>query len=259
MSYYPEGHHPVFFLISALRELGADVEFVKNDSTLNCWGAKINDKLFVYLIDNRLLGERVKEDPAAIELQKRGVLVCHAQKQDMERVGGKWLPLAATPGYRTPPKPVEKLYDVCFVGYVRDHGRQAVLAHVARHYKLCVMQGVFGDEAVSLYWQSKVALNVPTNYGALDAYDSANMRLFEAMATGTPVCTSYEPYLKELGIEDRKPEVVLYTSPDYIIDGIAKRLEHPEALTTAGLNNAKLVQDRHTYAHRAKQVLEWLK
>jgi spore maturation protein CgeB len=102
-------------------------------------------------------------------------------------------------------------------------------------------------------------LNIPTNYGAPDAYDSANMRLFEILATGTPLVTPHEPYLAELGIADRVPEVMTFTNIDYLIEGIELRLKHDDALAKSGLNNAKLARERHTYEHRARQVIEWLK
>jgi glycosyltransferase involved in cell wall biosynthesis len=259
VSTYPERHHPCFFLEDALNKLGASAKVVRDDSTFNCWGLVVNGKRMVWLIDNRHPHEALTEDPAAKRLLDDGVLVCHAQKPDMERVGGKWLPLAATPGYRPPAKPVEKLYDVGFVGYVRDSARANILKHVARHFKVGVQQGVFGDSAVSAYWQSKVGLNIPTNYGAADAYDTANMRLFEIMATGTPVVTARETYLSELGVVDRVPEIMTFTNIDYLIEGIELRLKNSDVLAEAGLKNAKLVQERHTYEHRAKQVLEWLK
>lgn len=257
---YPDRHHPCYFLEDALTKLGADAHVIRDgDMTLGCWGLLVNNKLMVWLIDNRHPHEAATEDPAAKRLLAEGVLVCHAQKPDAERVGGKWLPLAVTPGYRPPDKPVEKLYDVAFVGYVRDEGRQSVLAHVARHFKLNIHQGVFGDDAVSAYWSAKVGLNVPTGYGKADAYDSANMRCFEILATGTPLVTPYEDYLVDLGITDHKPEIMTYSSIGYLIEGIEMRLTRGDELAQAGLNGAKLAQERHTYEHRAKQVLEWLK
>lgn len=260
MSYYPDRHHPVFFLQDALQALGADAVFNgRDDRTLGCWGLIVNGKPLVWLIDNRWPHEREKEDPAAAELIRRGALVTCAQKPDAERVGAKWLPLAVTPGYRPPDKPVERLYDVGFVGYVRDAGREAVLRHVSRHFKLCVERGVFGDAAVNLYWQSRIALNVPTQYGEPNAYDSANMRFFEALGAASVLATPFQPYLSELGIGRLAPEVLSYATIGGLIDGIEKRLRMGDQLAERGSLNAKLAQERHTYTHRAKKVLEWLK
>lgn len=256
--FYPDRHHPVFFLVDALNALGAKAEFVKDDRTLGCWGATVNGKTMVRLIDNRHPHEALTEDPAAAELLRRGVLVCHAQRPDMERVGGKWLPLAVTPGYRLPDKPAEKLCDVALVGYIRDAGRQSMLLHVARHFKLSAYQGVFGDDAVDAYWSAKVGLNVPTGYGQADAYDSWNMRAPEILATGTPLVTSHEDYLADLGLVSWE-NCLTYRDADSLIVAIRGTLDDPAQLAAIGQAGAKLAQERHTYAHRAAQVLEWLK
>lgn len=263
MSAYPDRHHPVFFLQDELIKLSADAVFNGRDErTEGCWGLIINGKPFVWLIDNRHPHEQAKEDPAARKLLDRGALVCHAQKPDMERVGGKWLPLAATPGYRPPDKPVEKIYDVGFVGYVRDPQRQAVLMHVARHFKVCAEQGVFGDSAVDVYWKSKVGLNIPTGYGSAIAYDSANMRCFEILATGTPLVTPSEPYLMDLHLLSLI-NCYEYQSADELIEVIRIALGmqeyHSEKVAHIGPDGAKIAQAYHTYRHRAETVLEWLK
>jgi hypothetical protein len=262
MSHYPPEHHPVFFLINALKELGANAQFVKDERSLGCWGILVNGKLVVYLIDNRLPHEAEKEDPAATELLKRGAVVACAQKPDAERIGAKWLPLAVTPGYRPPDKPVEKLYDVGFVGYVRDEGRERILRHVARHFKVGIGQGLFGDDAVSLYWQSRVGLNIPTQYGSPTAYDSANMRCFEILATGTLLVTSGESYLDELHLVPLI-NYYFYKTADELIETIrvviGMQQHHPDKVAEVGPNGAKVAQAYHTYRHRAEQVLSWLK
>lgn len=252
MTFYPERHHPVFFLEDALRALGADVEFNHRDErTLGCWGLIVNGKPMVWLIDNRHEHERVTEDPAAKELLARGALVCHAQKPDMERVGGKWLPLAATPGYR--PMNREKLYDAAFVGYVRDAGRATLLADIASRYTLSVNAGLFGDHAVEAYNMARCGVNIPTGYGQADAYDSANMRFFEVMACGIPLVTPFENYLYDLGVI-ANIDYVAYHAPGDLLDAVSYALQHPEI----GDTGRRLVESRHTYAHRAQQVLEWL-
>lgn len=261
MTAYPDRHHPCYFLEDELHALGADAVVVRNEQTLGCWGLIVNGKVMVWLIDNRHAHEAAKEDPAAAELLKRGDLVMCAQKPDAERIGAKWLPLAVSPTFRTPDNSVEKLYDVTFVGYVRDAGRCGVLSAVARRFKTRVLQGIFGDDAVSAYWHSHIAINVPTGYGQADAYDSANMRLFECLATGTPMMTSYEPYLHELGLECNvhHTNYLFYKNVDDLIEKIEVQLTQPQRLTEIGRAGAALANERHTYEHRAQQVLDWLK
>lgn len=252
MTFYPDRHHPVFFLEDALRALGADVEFNHRDErTLGCWGLIVNGKPMVWLIDNRHPHEAAKEDPAARELLARGALVCHAQKPDMERVGGYWLPLAATPGYR--PMDTDKQFDVAFVGYVRDAARSTMLADIASRYTLSVGEGLFGDEAVRMYNEARVGVNIPTGYGAADAYDSMNMRLPEIASCGIPPVTSHEAYLEELGFVDGLT-CFTYSDATGLLNAIGRAVNHPEV----GLSALKLIQSKHTYFHRAQTVLDWL-
>ncbi len=253
--HYPDRWHPCFFLEDALKTVGVDAQVIRNDETLNCWGLKVDGKVMVWLIDNRHLHERATEDPAALELIKRGVLVTCAQLPDADRVGAKWLPLAATPGYRF--EPSTKIFDVGFVGYVRDNNRAEMLKLVASMFTTAFAQGCFGDSAVSNYWQSKVGLNVPTNWSEPNTYDSANMRCFEILATGTPLVTSREKYLGDLGLIDNET-CKTYDSPGEMLEAIEYLILNPERALEIGMAGMNLALAFHRYEIRAKQVIEWL-
>lgn len=247
---YPDRWHPVFFLEQALIELDSTVLFARDDRTLGCWGLIVNGRVMVWLIDNRHPHEAAKEDPAAKELLSRGVLVCHAQKRDAERVGGKWLPLAVSPGYCF--KPATAQYDVAFVGMVRDAQRAVLLADVASRYSLCVGEGVFGEGAVQMYREARSGLNIPTAYGTSVCHD-INMRVFEILATGTPLVTNDLPEHAELGLVDGET-CVTYRQPHQILNAIEMAKLHPEI----GFKGKRLAEEQHTYRHRAEQVLAWL-
>jgi len=256
MSLYPDRHHPVFFLQDALNTLGIRAEFAKDERTLGCWGIVFpdhNHRVMVWLNDNRLLHEREKEDPAAKELLARGALVCHAQKPDAERVGGHWLPLAASPGFE--PVSVAKTADVAFVGYVRDEGRARLLADVGKKFKLSVNQGLFGNQATEAYCSARVGLNIPSHYDTPYCYD-INMRVFEIAACGVPLVTNdLFTDLVEIGFINGENCFKYKTAPeDWIIHTIQTALEHPEV----GEAGRQLILDRHTYRHRAEQVKQWL-
>lgn len=255
MSYYPDRHHPVFFLVDALNALGAKAEFARDERTEGAWGMIVNGRTVVWFIDNRWPHERAKEDPAAERLFAKGALVCCAQKRDAERIGGKWLPLAATPGYE--PLQSEKTSDVAFVGYVRDAARSTILTDVAAHHTLALGQKVFGKQAVELYASARIGLNVPTNYYDPNAYD-INMRVFEVPATGTPLLTNALPELEALGFIDGKT-CLTYESPDDLLSKLDFALSDPfDILKLIGERGFALVRARHTYRHRARQVLQWL-
>ena len=251
--FYPDRHHPVFFLEDELRKAGAEVEFNHRDArTLGCWGLIVNGTPLVWLIDNRWPHEAEKEDPAAAELLKRGALVCCAQKRDAVRVGGRWLPLAASPEYLEPTPPMPVVYDATFVGYIRDNGRGKLLSLLASHYITCIQQGVFGVSAVTAYQQARCGVNVPTRFGEELAYDIP-MRVFEIAATGTPLVTNYLPELAELGFVDAQ---TCFTYRDD--SGLLKAINKVIATEGIGAAGRALVLERHTYVHRARQVLDWL-
>ena len=256
MSEYPEGHHPVFFLINALKALGAEAIFVRDERTLNCWGMEVNGKLFVWLVDNRLDHEKLHEDPAAAELMRRGVVVASAQRPDAERTGTRWLPLAASPGYRPPDKPVEKLFDISFTGYIRDEGRAQALGHLARHFSVSISQGVFGDSAVSNYWQGRVGFNISMGLPGPTAYD-VPMRVTEVMATGTPLVTNYLPELDMMGIKGGS-HCVTYSDLDEMIAVVRYMVDRPDEAREMGEYAAEEIAAHHTYRRRAEKVLSWL-
>lgn len=250
---YPVSHHPVYFLISALQAIGVAVEFAKDERTHGCWGLVFPDygnRVMVWLIDNRHLHEREREDPAAKALLDTGALVCHAQKPDMERVGGHWLPLAASPGFY--PTGITKLHDAASIGYLRDLQRVSRLADVAAVCDLVVQWGVFGDDANRLYNSARVGVNVPTRWGMPNSYD-VNMRVFEVAACGISLVTPHEDCLTELGFVDGLT-CLTYGTHRTVADAVLMGLDMP-AIGAAAL---ALVNERHTYAHRAKQVLAWL-
>lgn len=253
MSHYPDRHHPVFFLLDALNVIGIKAEFAKDERTLGCWGMVFPDfdhRVLVWLIDNRLPHEAAKEDPAARSLLELGALVCHAQKSDMERVGGRWLPLAASPGFE--PMPVAKTYDCCFIGYIRDAGRCNALADIGARFRLDVQQGVFGDVAVEAYCCSKCGVNIPSHYGTGYDYD-INMRCMEIPACGVPMVSKWLPEMEEVGFIDGV-NYVSYGNGRSILEAAQFAIENPEI----GERGLQTVTDQHLYKHRAEQVIKWL-
>lgn len=252
---YPDRHHPIFMLQDALQAVGVAVEFAKDERTRDCWGMvfpDFNHRVMVWLIDNRHEHERAKEDPAAAALLAEGALVCHAQKPDYERVGGHWLPLAATPGFRPMPA-LTKVHDAAFIGFLRDMQRVSRLADVAAMCNVTIAWGMFGHDAVRHYNAARVGVNVPTRWGMPNSYDSWNMRLPELAACGIVPVTPHEDYLAEGGWLDGQT-CYTYGTHRPIEDAVRLALDNPQVGSAAH----ELVMAKHTYAERAKQVMAWL-
>ena len=250
---YPSQHHPCFFLVDSLNAIGVNTEFAKDERTLGCWGMVFpgyDNRVLVYLIDNRWPHEAAKEDPAAKELISRGAIVCHAQRRDMDRIGGYHLPLAASPGFR--PMPIAKTADCAMVGYIRDEGRARLLSDIGAKFTLNLAQNVFGKQAVETYCSALCGVNIPTRYGDPHAYDVA-MRPYEIAACGVPLVTNDLPELEELGFIDHET-CITYGVNRSILEAIEIAIDNPHI----GFNARQLISERHEYVHRAKQVQAWL-
>ncbi len=253
---YPDRHHPIYFLQDALEAEGVASAFHRDDQSRGLWGLKVNGQMLVWLIDIRWQHERDSHEDSVRQLMTDGALVMAAQKPDAEYFGCHWLPLAATPGYAPPPNPVKKLTDLAFVGYVRDKPREQALLDLNAHHSISIAQGQFGDAAVSAYHQARLGVNIPTRYGDAQAYDSANMRCFEILATGTPLVTAHEDYLDAMGIVHGK-NAFLYHNREHLSHVVATALQRDD-LEAVGQAALATVLERHTYLTRASQVMTWL-
>lgn len=258
---YPPHYHPVHFLVDALKACGFDAAVIRDERTEGCYGGRVGDQLFVWLIDNRLPHEAAKEDFAAERLHKRGVPVFCAQKRDAERVDGIWLPLAVTPAYTAPDvlttaRTLE--FDLVFIGYVRDTARATALEQLAMQpdLRLHVASGVFNANAAALYRRGRAGLNIPTLYGAEYAYD-INMRIFEIAATGVPLITNFLPELIKLQFAPFL-NCLTYRAIEDIPRLVSWLRAAPAEATRIGAAGRSLVLARHTYRQRAMELINHL-
>ncbi len=253
---YPDGYHVVNFLGNALIEMGADVQY-DDDRLQGQEGFVVNGVPIVWLLDNRAPYNMQRQDPIARQMLADGeVMVLHCQQSDMERVGGRWLPIAATPRFAPANTLVDKLYDCGFVGYTNDEQRHSVMRRMNRAFSLCVAQGVFYEDAAAVYHESRVGINVPSLYGTGIDTD-INMRVFEIMACGVPLVTNYNPALDHLGIRSGV-NCLTYDNEDELHIAVQTLLDDPKLAGELAGNALKLVQAKHTYQHRAETLLEWI-
>lgn len=251
---YPGGFHVVNFLGNALIELGADVQY-DDERRLGQEGLTVNGIPIVWFLDNRVPYNRERQDPVCAELLRRKeCIVLHCQKEDALRCGGEWLPIAATPRFAPVSEPIEKTWDVGFVGYLNDEYRAAVFSGIRQRFNLVHGVGVFYEEAANVYHQAKVGVNVPALYGTEYSYD-LNMRITEIAATRTPLVTNYNPALSEIGFRSGV-NCLTYDNQRELYDCIQTLLDDPELAESIAQNGYELVQRRHTYYHRALWILE---
>lgn len=162
----------------------------------------------------------------------------------------RWLPHAYDDTLLSP-QPLERIYDVGFVGATNlpTHARRrALLPQLAALHRLNDYQRpVFGEDMYRVYRQSKIAVNI-ANLG------SFNMRVFEAMACGCLLVTEKIGHgLLDL-FEDGK-HLVVYHNDQELFAKVDYYLKHPqerEAIARAGQAE---VLAKHSYRQRAQRLL----
>jgi hypothetical protein len=242
------------FLASELIRFGAEVEFREHQlMTVNgipvTWG-----------LDNRFSQNRPREEDRLMRfcLEKGGWALC-SQLRDYLRLREqwgpherlRWLPLAASPGFF--PVRKEKSFDVGFVGYLRDPMRINVIQTLSERFHVAAVQGFFGEDARDLYNRSRVGVNIPTGLFQDTCYD-VNMRVFEIAACGVPLVTNFLPELETLGFRHAE-NILWYRHPKEIPSLVQWCLDNPMDAEKMAGGALELVLSRHTYRHRARELL----
>ncbi len=203
-----------------------------------------------YLIDTHIHFERHKE------IAKQFDFVFLAQKAYVEpmKAAGcgqvSWLPLGCDPEIHGKKGP-EKKYDVGFVGSVTSAHtrRKRLLGKIGQHFSLHYDRK-FMDEMAEIFSQSKVIFNEAVN-------NDLNMRVFEALCSGSLLVTDAAP---GSGLEDffQDNEHLAIITEENIIGRIRYYLENPKERLRVARKGQREVLAKHTYDHRAKDMLATL-
>ena len=201
-----------------------------------------------YLIDTHLHLEK------HIEIAKRFDVVFLAQKEYVQAVQSQgnsqvfWLPLACDPEIHGKVE-VEKEWDVGFVGSITPANprRKALLDKIGSKFELKVDRK-FMDEMARHFCQSRVVFNNAIR-------NDLNMRVFEAMCTGSMLVTDAAEGVSDLfesgkHYAEYKDENVCEVIQDY--------LDNPDEREKIARAGREEVLEKHTYSHRAAQVIETL-
>lgn len=156
--------------------------------------------------------------------------------------------------------PLPKIYDVAFIGNVDPQyypERAKLLDRLKSKFKVTVFSNFFGNETTKfgseltkIYSQSKIVFN-KSGFGEI------NFRVFEALGCGSMLIS--DRLREEVGLEtlfqDGK-HLVLYNSPDDLMDKVSYFLQHEEEREKIALEGQKEVLAKHTFEHRARKMLE---
>ncbi|QPJ63429.1 MAG: glycosyltransferase [Candidatus Nitronauta litoralis] len=201
-----------------------------------------------YLIDTHIHLEK------HFEIAKRFDVIFLAQKKyvDILRAQGNdqvfWLPLACDPDIHGKVE-TEKLWDVGFVGSVTPANprRKKLLDFIGSRFDLKVDRK-FMDEMARHFCESRIVFNNAIK-------NDLNMRVFEAMCTGSMLITDEAVGLEDL-FEDQQ-HFVMYRD-DSLLETIQYYLENPEQRETIAEEGRREVLAHHTYSHRANQMIDIL-
>lgn len=140
-----------------------------------------------------------------------------------------------------------KKYDVSFIGHINSENRIDALDRIYKEFPNFFYGQRLFEQAAEIYSQSKIVFNISIN-------NDLNMRTFEGMSTKSFMLTSYNDEVASV-FEDGK-HLVLYKSMDEAVEKARYYLEHNEEREKIAQAGFEEVRNKHTFVHRAKQVLD---
>ncbi len=171
----------------------------------------------------------------------------YCQERGYERA--RFIGFAADPEYHKP-YPLERQFPFVAVWH-NCEGRVAASAAALKRWPAGWVAWRGNEIYAQAISQGRCALNWLRG-------DIVNMRVFEVMATGTPLITTRHPDMAWYGFVEG--EHYLGYEPDDI-EGMLECIEWANAYPAQALEMAEkaraFVLDWHTYAHRAKEWLRW--
>lgn len=171
-----------------------------------------------------------------------------------------WIPHAAEP--KAYPKiEIIKKYDVGFVGHVQDvknfngFTRTDALDRLFKEFPNFYYSSrhpAFPDknlfeDAARKFSLSKIVFNISIK-------DDINMRVFEALSTGSFLLTNWIPTIDHLFIDGKN--LVTYKTLDEMVDKAKYYLNHEKEREKIAESGYEAFMKNHTYKHRVERILE---
>lgn len=148
-------------------------------------------------------------------------------------------------------------FDVGWVGQTEGplyQGRAEWLPKLAAEFRMNEWRQRFTlEETAGIYRRSRIVVNI----GRDDFPQDANLRVFEALASGALLITSLPSELTQLGFQDGV-HFVGYRDPAELIPMVRKYLADKTSRSKIADTARSLVLAEHTYDRRAEQLLTHL-
>ena len=200
-----------------------------------------------YLIDTHLGIDR------RVEWARNFDIVFIAQKADIVRFresGIKnvfWLPLACDPEIHGK-KSDKKLYEIGFVGSLNNPHRVDLLNMLKQKFDV-YYERCFFERMAEVFSQSKIVFNNSVK-------DDLNMRVFEAMASGSMLLTDESRGSGLTGLFEDRKHLVIYRNEDELFELVDYYMENDKERENIAEAGMKEVVAKHTYEHRVEEMMD---
>ncbi|MBN1832757.1 MAG: glycosyltransferase [Deltaproteobacteria bacterium] len=163
-----------------------------------------------------------------------------------------WLPLACDPEIHGKHQ-VEKRHDISFVGNLYSgvplyQKRNYLLNILQKKYDVKIEQKYFNEMAES-FSKAKFVFNI-------SAKDDLNMRVFEALASGTLLFTDQAKGSGLTELFRNREDLIIYKNENDLLELVDYYLSHPEEAEDISSNGLKKVKEYHTYSHRIDNIIK---
>ena len=160
-----------------------------------------------------------------------------------------WLPLGADPVIHSK-KNVNKIYDVGFVGSVNagSHQRRVNLLNKINSAAQVSYSRCWWNEMAEFFSASKIVFNNAIR-------NDLNMRLFEAMSTGSFLLTDIAKNSGQEEMFKDNEDLGIY-SDDNIADKVKYFLTHENEREKIANHGQQIILNAHTYEHRVNELLK---
>jgi spore maturation protein CgeB len=164
-----------------------------------------------------------------------------------------FLPFAADPEIHKK-YDVPKVFDIGFAGRQDQKlysDRVRLLKYLSGNYEVLNVQGMHYAKMTKVYSLSKIGFNKSVR-------GDLNMRVFEIMSCGTMLLTDKI----DNGVNDlfvNKKHLVMYENEEELNELVQYYLGNEEEREKIARKGQKEVHEKHTYEHRAEQILKTVK
>jgi hypothetical protein len=181
-------------------------------------------------------------------------VLAHSTLNFVTKPHHRWLPNCTDQYLLTKKEGIDKAHRIGFCGNFVTPERKQAVETLTQVFGLKQDIFVIGDDMVK-------AINSYTVHFNMNISNDINYRSFETLACSTVLITNHNPQYERLGFIDGT-NCFMYRSRDIgsIVSTVTKVLAmEKSALETVGIEGMKLVHSKHTFDHRANELLEMLK